>query len=72
MTAFHFGSPDRLNPSISYGSLGSEDIWQSYLIEVTCQPRATAYLQIREPRKPFPPQTMMRFADMTKPVGRRL
>ena len=28
------------------------------LIEVTSHPRATAYLQIREPRKPLPPQTM--------------
>ena len=28
-----------------------------YLMDVTSQPRATAYLQIREPRKPLPPQT---------------
>jgi hypothetical protein len=28
-----------------------------YLMEVTSQPRATANLQIREPRKPLPPQT---------------
>lgn len=26
-------------------------------MDVTSQPRATAYLQIREPRKPLPPQT---------------
>lgn len=28
-----------------------------YLIDVTSQPLATAYLQILDPRKPLPPQT---------------
>lgn len=31
--------------------------WRTYDIEVTSQPRATAYLHILEPRKPLPPQT---------------
>lgn len=34
----------------------------AYLIDVTSQPRATADLHIREPRKPFPPQTTNFFA----------
>jgi hypothetical protein len=29
----------------------------TYLMDVTSKPLATAALQIREPRKPFPPQT---------------
>lgn len=29
----------------------------TYLIEVTSQPRATADLQMREPKKPLPPAT---------------
>lgn len=33
-----------------------------YLIDVTSQPLATADLQIREPRKPFPPHTTSFFA----------
>ena len=37
----------------------------AYLTEVTSQLRATAARQIREPRKPLPPKTTMRFvADM--------
>jgi hypothetical protein len=32
-----------------------------YLIEVTSQPRATADLQMRDPRKPFPPATTILF-----------
>lgn len=35
---------------------------QTNLMDVTSQPRATAYLQIREPRKPLPPQTTSFFA----------
>lgn len=31
-------------------------------MDVTSQPRATAYLQILEPRKPLPPQTTSFFA----------
>lgn len=31
-------------------------------MDVTSQPRATACLQIREPRKPLPPQTTSFFA----------
>jgi hypothetical protein len=33
----------------------------AYLIDVTSQPLATADLQIRDPRKPFPPATTMLF-----------
>lgn len=37
----------------------------SYLIDVTSHPRATACLQIRDPKKPVPPQTTSFFkADM--------
>ena len=35
---------------------------QTNLMDVTSQPRATAYLQLREPRKPLPPQTTSFFA----------
>ena len=39
-------------------------------MDVTSQPRPTAYLQIREPRKPFPPQTMSFLAaDMMDELG---
>lgn len=34
----------------------------THLIDVTSHPLATAYLHILEPRKPFPPQTMIFFA----------
>lgn len=33
-----------------------------YLIDVTSQPLATAYLHILEPRNPLPPQTIIFFA----------
>jgi hypothetical protein len=43
----------------------------NYLIDVTSQPLATAYLQMREPKKPLPPQTMsfLAAADMTGDSG---
>jgi hypothetical protein len=50
--------------------IGSEnrDGFSAYLIEVTSQPLATAYLHIREPRKPFPPHTTSRLeaADIAR------
>lgn len=38
----------------------------NHLMDVTSQPRATAFLQIRDPMNPFPPQTMIfdTFCDM--------
>lgn len=33
-----------------------------YLMDVTSQPLATAYLQILDPRKPLPPHTTSFFA----------
>jgi hypothetical protein len=38
----------------------------TYLTDVTSQPLATAYLQIRDPKKPLPPQTIsfLAAADM--------
>lgn len=33
----------------------------AHLIDVTSQPLATAYLQMREPRNPFPPHTTILF-----------
>lgn len=45
----------------------SERDEKACLIDVTFQPRATAYLQIRDPRKPFPPHTTSFFAaDMVQ------
>lgn len=40
-----------------------------YLIEVTSQPRATANLHMREPRKPLPPQTTIFLAAEAMMVG---
>jgi hypothetical protein len=37
------------------------DFLRAYLTEVTSQFRATAARQIREPRKPLPPKTTIRF-----------
>lgn len=53
--------------------------WESpaYLIDVTSHPRATADLQMREPRKPLPPATTSFFlaapdaADMLDGLFRR-
>jgi hypothetical protein len=59
VTADHEGSPERLEcvtRSIEGASRGV-----AYLIDVTSQPRATADLQIRDPKKPFPPATTMFF-----------
>lgn len=54
VTAVHLGSPDRLK----HGQYNHSHDWgKLYLIEVTSQPLATAALQMREPRKPFPPAT---------------
>lgn len=54
VTDGHVGSPDRLK----HGQYNQSHGWgKLYLIEVTSQPLATAALQMREPRKPFPPAT---------------
>ena len=34
-----------------------QELWRTYLMDVTSQSRATAAWQILLPRKPFPPQT---------------
>ena len=63
VTALQWGSPDRLlrcqqarDAPVRTAGQGRE----AHLTEVTCQPLATAALQILEPRKPFPPHTMIR------------
>jgi hypothetical protein len=58
VTADHEGSPERLG-TLQTG-VTSRSL-TTYLIEVTSQPLATADLQMREPRNPFPPATTMLF-----------
>jgi hypothetical protein len=50
------GSPERLHVE-SEPSIPGLQLSNAYLIEVTSQPRATADLQMREPKKPLPPAT---------------
>ena len=67
VTVSHLGSPERLELGVSKRVVPCEcgHRLDNHLIEVTSHPLATAYLQIRDPRKPLPPQTTSLFtADM--------
>ncbi len=46
---------------VSEGERVMGESGRACLMEVTSQPRATANLQMRVPRKPFPPHTMILF-----------
>lgn len=75
VTADHEGSPERLQYVLEYSTLlhgRGRGLSGTDLIDVTSQPRATADLQMREPKKPFPPATTMlffTFVDMMKEVA---
>lgn len=60
VTADHFGSPERLEEGLDEDV--DKKLWMGrafYLIDVTSQPLATAYLHILEPRNPLPPHTII-------------
>jgi hypothetical protein len=61
VTADHEGSPERLE-TVQTGV--KRRIRKTYLIDVTSQPLATADLQMRDPRNPFPPATTMLFLTL--------
>jgi len=66
VTADHEGSPERLE--IVQTGVKRRPL-TTHLTDVTSQPLATADLQMREPRNPFPPATTMLFFMFLDIVG---
>lgn len=72
VTVSHFGSPERLCSCVRSGKSQpgvADQRSGTYLMDVTSHPLATAYLQMREPRKPLPPHTIILFVALADILG---